>query len=194
MAPDQADPYTSFAAFAEACQPRLQRAAYLICGDQHLAEDLLQSALVKVALRWRQLHDGQPEAYLRMILYRDAVSWWRRQRREFPVAQLPEQRTADGSEAAQLRVIFARALARLTPKQRAVLVLRFFEDYSEARTAELLGVAVGTVKSQTAVALRRLRELAPELSDLVARSARSELASPAVASKKTELQSEGGRP
>ena len=60
VTPDPPDPYTSFAAFAEACQPRLQRAAYLICGDQHLAEDLLQSALVKVALRWRQLHHGQP--------------------------------------------------------------------------------------------------------------------------------------
>jgi len=175
VTPDPADPYPSFAAFAEACQPRLLRAAYLICGDRHLAEDLLQSALVKVALRWRQLRDGQPEAYLRTILYRDAVSWWRRERREFPVAQPPERWGTDGSEAAQLRVIFARALARLTPKQRAVLVLRFFEDCSEARTAEVLGVAVGTVKSQTAVALRRLRELAPELSDLVT------------------LQNEGGR-
>ena len=175
MTADPPEPYTSFAAFAQACQPRLQRAAFLICGDKHLAEDLLQSALVKVALRWRQLSHGQPEAYLRTILYRDAVSWWRRQRREFPVAQVPEQRTADGSDAAQLRIVFAQALARLTPKQRAVLVLRFFEDCSEARTAEVLGVAVGTVKSQTAVALRRLRELAPELSDLV------------------RVQSEGGR-
>ena len=167
MTPDPADPYPSFAAFAEACQPRLLRAAYLICGDRHLAEDLLQSALVKVALRWRQLRHGQPEAYLRTILYRDAVSWWRRQRREFPVAQVLERRMTDGSEAVELRVIFAGALARLTPKQRAVLVLRFFEDCSEARTAEVLGVALGTVKSQTAVALRRLRELAPELSELV---------------------------
>jgi len=171
---DPPDPYTSFAAFAEACHPRLLRAAFLICGDQHLAEDLVQSALVKVALRWRQLHHGHPEAYLRTILYRDAVSCWRRRRREFPMAQLPEHRTADRSDAVQLRLIFTQALARLTPKQRAVLVLRFFEDCSEARTAEVLGVAVGTVKSQTAVALRRLREHAPELSDLVARSARSE--------------------
>jgi RNA polymerase sigma-70 factor (sigma-E family) len=167
VTPDPPEPYEDFAVFAEACQPRLLRAAYLICGDQHLAEDLVQSALVKVALRWRQLQAGEPEAYLRTILYRDAVSWWRQRRREFPVAQVPEPRTADGSEAVQLRMIFAQALARLTPKQRAVLVLRFLEDYSEAHTAELLGVATGTIKSQTAVALRRLRELAPELSDLV---------------------------
>lgn len=63
--------------------------------------------------------------------------------------------------------MLARALARLTPKQRAVLVLRFFEDHTEVRTAQVLGVSVGTVKSQTAVALRRLRELAPELAELV---------------------------
>ena len=91
------------------------------------------------------------------------------------MAQLPEPSASDGTEAVQLRVIFAQALDRLTPKQRAVLVLRFLEDYSEAHTAEVLGVAVGTVKSQTAVALRRLRELAPELSEL------------------TTLQSDGGR-
>jgi len=162
-----ADPYRDFAAFAEACQARLLRVAFLICGDRHQAEDLLQSALVKVALRWRQLSDGQPEAYLRTILYRDAVSWWRQRRREVSMAELPLQGESDRTERAQLRVVFASALRRLTPKQRAVLVLRFFEDHTEARTAEVLGVSVGTVKSQTAVALRRLRELAPELAELV---------------------------
>jgi RNA polymerase sigma-70 factor (sigma-E family) len=164
----RADPYDEFAAFARSCQARLLRAAYLICGDRHLAEDLLQSALVKVALRWSQLRDGQPEAYIRAVLYRDAVSWWRRQRREITVAAPPDVRAPDtGGDEVPLRVVFARALARLTPKQRAVLVLRFFEDHSEARTAQVLGVSIGTVKSQTAVALRRLRELAPELSELV---------------------------
>jgi RNA polymerase sigma-70 factor (sigma-E family) len=161
--------FSEFAAFARSCQPRLLRAAYLICGDAHLAEDLLQSALVKVALRWSQLRDGQPEAYTRAVLYRDAVSWWRRHRREVIVAAPPEVRVEDaGGDEVPLRVVFARALRRLTPKQRAVLVLRFFEDHTEARTAQVLGVSVGTVKSQTAVALRRLRELAPELTDLVA--------------------------
>ena len=165
---DRIDQYADFSAFAEACQLRMLRSAYLICGDRHLAEDLLQTALVKVALHWRQVRDGQPEAYLRTILYRDAVSWWRRHRREISVANPPDRNGPDdGGEPAQLRVIFAQALARLTPKQRAILVLRFFEDHTEARTAEVLGVAVGTVKSQTVVALRRLRVLAPELSDLV---------------------------
>lgn len=157
-----------FAEFARACQPRLLRAAYLICGDPHLSQDLVQSALVKVALRWAQLRDGQPEAYARTILYRDAVSWWRRGRREVTMPAPPEPWTPDaGGDEVPLRVVFARALARLTPKQRAVLVLRFFEDQTEARTAQVLGVSIGTVKSQTVVALRRLRELAPELSDLI---------------------------
>ena len=160
-----------FTAFAQACQLRMVRAAYLICGDRHLAEDLTQTALIKVALRWSQLRDGQPEAYLRTILYRDAVSWWRRRRREVLVADPPEHRWADDDgERAQLRVIFARALARLTPRQRAILVLRFYEDLSEAQIANVMRIAVGTVKSQTAVALRRLRQLAPELADLVADS------------------------
>lgn len=162
--------YADFTAFAEACQLRLLRAAYLMCGDQHLAEDLLQGALVKVALRWRQVRDGQPEAYLRTILYRDAVSWWRRHRREIPVAEPPERLGPDDIDRTHLRMIFAQALARLTPKQRAILVLRYFEDHTEAHTAEVLGVAVGTVKSQTSLALRRLRELAPELSDLVSQN------------------------
>jgi RNA polymerase sigma-70 factor (sigma-E family) len=164
----RADAYDEFAEFARTCQPRLLRSAYLICGDAHLAEDLLQSAFIKVALRWSQLRDGQPEAYVRTVLYRDAVSWWRRHRREVTVAAPPEVRARDiGIDDVPLRVVFARALRRLTPKQRAVLVLRFFEDHTEAKTAQVLGVSVGTVKSQTAVALRRLRELAPELSELV---------------------------
>jgi RNA polymerase sigma-70 factor (sigma-E family) len=167
--PDGTSPHAEFTAFAEACQLRMVRAAYLICGDRHLAEDLTQTALIKVALRWSQVRDGQPEAYLRTILYRDAVSWWRRRRREVLVADPPERRDLadDAGERAQLRVIFARALARLTPRQRAVLVLRFYEDLGEAQIADVMGIAVGTVKSQTGVALRRLRQVAPELADLV---------------------------
>jgi RNA polymerase sigma-70 factor (sigma-E family) len=159
-------PPDDFAAFVHGCHPRVLRSAYLICGDLHLAEDLVQSALVKVALRWTSLRDGSPEAYLRTVLYRDAVSWWRRQRREVIVAAPPTP-PAEEERDVPLRLVFADALRRLTPKQRAVLVLRYFEDQTEARTAEVLGVSVGTVKSQTAVALRRLRELAPELAELV---------------------------
>lgn len=161
------DGYAEFGAFVAARQHRMLRAAYLVCGDRHLAEDLLQGALVKLALRWKHVRDGEPEAYLRTILYRDSVSWWRRHRREQPTSALPDTGRADHADAATLRLVFAEALGRLTRRQRAVLVLRFFEDLTEARTAEVLGVSVGTVKSQTSAALRRLRELAPELSELV---------------------------
>ncbi|HEV8557688.1 MAG TPA: SigE family RNA polymerase sigma factor [Actinophytocola sp.] len=156
-----------FVAFVRARQHRLLRSAYLVCGDHHLAEDLLQGALVKLALRWGRVRGGDPEAYLRTIMYRDAVSWWRRWRRENLTSAPPAMTGVDGSEDASTRVVFAEALRRLTPRQRAVLVLRFLEDQTEARTAEVLGVSVGTVKSQTAVALKRLRELAPELKDLL---------------------------
>lgn len=155
-----------FADYVRHRQHRLLRAAYLVCGDVHRAEDLLQQALEKLALRWDTVRDGQPDAYVRRILYRDAVSSWRRTRREHLTLLPPEP---DGAhrhgvhDAAHDRVDLQAALSRLTPKQRAVLVLRFFEDLSEADTADALGVSVGTVKSQTHVALANLRELVPHL-------------------------------
>jgi RNA polymerase sigma-70 factor (sigma-E family) len=151
-----------FTAFAASCQHRMLRVAYLICGDRHLAEDLLQDALVKLALRWSEVAEGNPEAFLRTVLYRDAVSHWRSRRREI-VTDLPAEGATCGGDRVEDRLLFAAALAKLTRKQRAVLVLRFYEDMSEARTAEILGVRAGTVKSQTSVALARLRALAPEL-------------------------------
>ncbi|RKN46378.1 SigE family RNA polymerase sigma factor [Micromonospora endolithica] len=151
-----------YVAFVESHQHRLLRAAYLICGNRHQAEDLLQDALLKLALRWPTVRDGDPAAYVRSILYRDAISWWRRRRREWLSASPPERagQEADGT----LRLALHRALAGLPPRQRAVLVLRYFEDLTETATAEALGVTVGTVKSQSHAALRRLRETAPELS------------------------------
>ncbi|MER7007808.1 SigE family RNA polymerase sigma factor [Dactylosporangium sp. NPDC000555] len=167
MNPTPSDEQAEFVAFVQARQHRLLRSAYLLCGDHHRAEDLLQEALVKLALRWRQVRHGEPEAYLRKIMYRDAVSWWRRRRRETLVDVVPPAAGSDSVEPVADRVVFAAALARLAPRQRAVLVLRFFDDLTEARTAEVLGVSVGTVKSQTSVALRRLRVLAPELGELL---------------------------
>lgn len=152
-----------FARYVRARQHRLLRAAYLVCGDAHLAEDLLQGALTKVAARWDRLRHENPDAYVRRILYRDAVSSWRRTRREslssLPLIEVPVH---DRSEQTGQRVDLERALAELTPKQRAMVVLRFFEDRSEAETAEVLGVSVGTVKSQTHAALGRLRTLLPD--------------------------------
>ena len=161
-----------FADYVRARQHRLLRAAYLVCGDAHRAEDLLQQALEKLALRWETVRHGQPDAYVRRILYRDAVSSWRRTRREHLTALPPEPYGVPPAgrsgfeEGIGDRVDLQGALARLTPKQRAVLVLRFFEDRSEADTADVLGVSVGTVKSQTHVALANLRELIPHLAPL----------------------------
>ncbi|MER7460494.1 SigE family RNA polymerase sigma factor [Micromonospora sp. NPDC126480] len=150
-----------YVSFVENHQHRLLRAAYLVCGNRHQAEDLLQDALLKLALRWSSVREGDPAAYVRTILYRDAVSWWRRRRREWLAAYPPEQVARDGD--GDLRLVLHRALGQLPPRQRAVLVLRYFEDMTEAATAEALGVSVGTVKSQCHAALRRLREVAPDL-------------------------------
>lgn len=159
-----------FAAFVEARQHRLLRSAYLVCGDHHLAEDLLQGALVKLALRWSRVREGDPEAFLRTVMYRDAISWWRRWRREDLSGAPPEG--PDQGEDVPNRLVFEAALRRLPPRQRAVLVLRYFDDLTEARTAEILGVTVGTVKSQASAALRKLRETAPELGELAGQERR----------------------
>lgn len=152
-----------FATYVRARQHALLRAAYLVCGDVHRAEDLLQQAFEKLALHWDTVRHGHPDAFVRRILYRDAVSTWRRTRREQLTIAPPEVSYAADDVRVEARVELERALARLTPKQRAVLVLRFFEDRSEADTAEVLGVSVGTVKSQTHAALQRVRELVPHL-------------------------------
>jgi RNA polymerase sigma-70 factor (sigma-E family) len=158
--------YDSFAAFVAARQRALLRAATLVSGDPHLAQDLVQDALLKLALRWDRLHAGDPEAYVRRILYRDLVSWrrrWRRERLGEPPEGAAHDAAADPAAGTGDRLALQAALAHLTPKQRAVLVLRFYEDLSVHRTAELLGVTPGTVKSQTNAALSRLRALAPQL-------------------------------
>jgi RNA polymerase sigma-70 factor (sigma-E family) len=146
-----------FAVYVAARQHRLLRAAYLVCGDEHLAEDLLQQALAKLAVRWERVRSGNPDAYVQRILYRDAVSWWRRVRRERLGAEPPELPEPGEGQESDLRIDVRRALLALTPKQRAVLILRYFEDLTELETADLLGISVGTVKSQAHVALNRLR-------------------------------------
>jgi RNA polymerase sigma-70 factor (sigma-E family) len=152
-----------FARYVRARQHRLLRAAYLVCGDAHLAEDLLQGAFAKLAQRWERLRGENPDAYVRRILYRDAISSWRRTRRESLGLIPPEPMTPDAVGRAGERIDLERALVALTPKQRAVIVLRYFEDRSEADTAEALGVSVGTVKSQAHAAIARLRTLMPDL-------------------------------
>ena len=161
--PDRQD--SEFEAFVRARSASLLRVGFLLTGDQHLAEDLVQTALARTHQSWNRLTEvGNAEAYTRKVMYHLQVSWWRRRRvAESPMADLPEARAADPTSGTALQLTVEQALSRLTPRQRAVIVLRFFEDLSEAQTAAVLGCSVGTVKSQTARSLARLRVVAPEL-------------------------------
>jgi RNA polymerase sigma-70 factor (sigma-E family) len=156
----------SFETWARARQQTLVRWAYVVTGDFQRAEDLVQEALVRAATRWDTLRDGNPDAWVRTVVFRDNVSWWRRHRRERLTAE-PFGGTAPPGEDADAAVALQVALARLTRAQRTVLVLRYVADLSVADTAETLGVTDGTVKKQTSVALARLREIAPELHELL---------------------------
>jgi RNA polymerase sigma-70 factor (sigma-E family) len=150
---DEAD----FDAFVVARSPALLRTAYLLVGDESLAEDLLQTALTKSWFAWKRI-TGEPESYVRRVLVTTSASWWRRRwTRETPTAELPERRSTDGADRLMDRQDLWDALGRLPRRQRAVVVLRYLEDRTEAETAQLLGCTVGTVKSQCAKALAKLR-------------------------------------
>jgi RNA polymerase sigma-70 factor (sigma-E family) len=160
------DGQRSFDAYVRERGAALFRIAYLLAGDHHLAEDLVQSALLRAAAHWRRVTaGGDPDAYVRRVLYHQHVSWWRQRRRRVHEvgADAPDRPAADRSEDVVVALAVRAALARLGPRQRAVLVLRYFEDLSESQTAEVLGIRVGTVKSQVRDGLARLRVLAPEL-------------------------------
>ncbi|MFC5728714.1 MULTISPECIES: SigE family RNA polymerase sigma factor [Nocardioides] len=157
----------SFRRWAGERQLALLRSAVLLTGDRHRAEDLVQEALAKVALRWRRLRDGNPEAYARQVIVRDNISWWRKRRHEMVTDRSPQVAVPDPSSASDRRMLLDAALASLTPRQRAVVVLRYYDDLTARATADVLGVSVGTIKSQTHLALARLREAAPELAELL---------------------------
>lgn len=153
-----------FTSWARANQQRLLRIAFLICGDAGRAEDLVQEALTKVALRWPV--GDHPMAYARTIIYRDQVSWWRRKR----VVEQPSEWAPDTSVTdtpIEARLVITQALAKLSLRQRQVLVLRYFEDLSEAECAQTLGISLGTVKRTTHDAVAALRARAPELATVL---------------------------
>lgn len=164
-----------FDSFVRARTAPLLRAAYVLTGDQHLAEDLVQAALARTHRAWPNLHaTGAADAYTRKIMYHLQVSWWRRRRvAETLTAALPARAApgADLADTTALQVTLRSVLRQLPPRQRAVLVLRFFDDLTEAQTAEALDINIGTVKSQTAKALAKLRVLAPELREFYADTA-----------------------
>jgi len=140
--------------------PSLVRYATLLCGDAVEAEELVQSALVRVALRWPFVRDKEnPDGYVKRAIVHGQINGWRRVgRRETVVPELPEVAAPDALSALHEHDAIRRALATLPPRQRAVVVLRYLDDRSEQETAALLGCSVGTVKSQTFKALAKLRE------------------------------------
>jgi RNA polymerase sigma-70 factor (sigma-E family) len=157
----QVSPYAGFDSFVREHSQRLGRAAYLLTGDRHLAEDLVQTALAKVAIRWEQVvAKGDPAPYVRTVIIRTAIGWRRRRwHGEVPTSPLPDTPDTGAARNVDTRDRLRRALISVPPRQRAAIVLRFYEDLSEADTAKAMGCSVGTVKSQTAKGLARLRDL-----------------------------------
>jgi RNA polymerase sigma-70 factor (sigma-E family) len=147
----------AFTEFVHAAWPGLYRTAYLMLGDHQLAEDLTQTALAKTYGSWSTVKDpAAAPGYARVVLANTAVSWFRRRswRNERPTEQLPE---AGVENDPSTRPAVVDALATLAPRQRAVIVLRYYDDLSVREVARALGISEGTVKSQTSDALARLR-------------------------------------
>ncbi|MEW2615580.1 SigE family RNA polymerase sigma factor [Streptomyces sp. NPDC047880] len=161
----EASSHDEFREFVEMRSTALLRLAVLLTGgDRYAAEDLLQIALMKAYRRWSRIE--QHEAYVRQVMYRQQVNRWRlrRHQAETTVPVLPDAPgdAAAGSDS-DLRIALWAALGRLTNRQRAVVVLRYFEDLPEAEVAALLGCPVGTVRSTAHRSLAKLRQLVPEL-------------------------------
>ncbi|WFF02757.1 SigE family RNA polymerase sigma factor [Micromonospora sp. WMMD964] len=148
-----------FREFVAARSAALLRTAYLLTGDWATAEDLLQTALTKTYLAWKRLGGIEAvEPYARRVMVNTSTSWWRRRwHGERPTEVLPERAGVDEIEQQLDRDLLWRHLKQLPNRQRAVLVLRYYEDMSEAQTAAMLDISPGTVKSQTSRALATLR-------------------------------------
>ncbi|MFR0358653.1 SigE family RNA polymerase sigma factor [Streptomyces sediminimaris] len=160
--------YPSFASYVRARQPVLLRTARSLTANPSDAEDLLQTALTKTYVAWERIEDHRAlDGYVRRALLNTRTSQWRKRRvDEFVCEELPEPEPVRGAddpaEQQALRDAMWRAIMKLPARQRAMVVLRYYEDLSEVQTAEVLGVSVGTVKSAVSRALGKLRE-DPEL-------------------------------
>ncbi len=154
---------TEFAEFVAANHARLLHLADLLIGDRGRAEDLLQTVLIRTYLRWSRVRQGNPLGYVRAALSNARTDWWRRGGgRERPTETPPDVVAPDNATEVVGRDAVQRSLAALTTRERAVVVLRYYEDLSEAEIAHTLGIAPGTVKSTCARALGKLR-ISPEL-------------------------------
>jgi RNA polymerase sigma-70 factor (sigma-E family) len=153
-----------FAQFMHGNAQRLCRVAYLLTGDTGRAEELAQEALARTYRAWHRVRADNAYGYARRVLVNLHTDWWRRRRRERIVSQVPDRAGAgDPTDATVDRDALKRALRTLTRRERAVVVLRFYLDLSEAQVAYELGISTGTVKSTTSRALRKLR-VSPTLS------------------------------
>jgi len=150
-----------FCEFVAARQQALLRTAYLLTSDHHAAEDLVQTALAKAYLSWHKLREpAAADGYVRRIMVNENTSLWRRawKRNEYATEVLPERPTTmDATGGVEQRDEMWTLVQTLPPKQRAAVVLRYYEDLSEADTADALGCSIGNVKSQTSRAIATLR-------------------------------------
>jgi len=149
----------SFREYVRARRQALLRTAYLLTGNLADAEDLVQSALAKTYLAWHRIEDrGAVDSYVRRAMVNTQISWWRRRRlEEFPTDEIPDQATVDYPVSSDMQESLRRAIDRLPQRMRAAVMLRYYEDMTEAEVAEVLGVSVGTVKSTVSRAVAKLR-------------------------------------
>ena len=165
---------SDFARFVEAREAALRRTAWLLTGDWGLAEDLVQTALARSWPRWERIRRrDDPEVYVRRVIVNTWITWSRRRWRGEKASQAVAEAPAAGDVAAEvaMRMALREALKTLTGRQRAVLVLRVYDDLPEAQVAQMLHCPVGTVKSAMSLALARLRD-DPRLAEFLEREAR----------------------
>ncbi|MGK5741178.1 SigE family RNA polymerase sigma factor [Micromonospora sp. URMC 103] len=146
-----------FVEFARAASGRLVHAAFLMTGDHHQAEDAAQTALARTYASWSRIRDNDAYAYARSVLVNHLVDRWRRPIREYATEDLPEQRADDIADGVATRRWLLAILGELSPRERAIVVLRYYFDLPETQVARELGISVGTVKSTGSRALGKLR-------------------------------------
>jgi RNA polymerase sigma-70 factor (sigma-E family) len=154
-----------FEELAASARPALVRAAHSVTGRHEDAEDAVQSSLLKAMRAWQRVAGQErwrQQAYVRQIVVNTCRSGWRKWGSRVAIGDMPEQAQAPETDAVDNRELLRQALARLPARQREVLLLRYYEDLSEAEIAKRLGCAPGTVKSSAARALRALRDILPE--------------------------------
>jgi RNA polymerase sigma-70 factor (sigma-E family) len=159
--------------YVRARGPRLVRTAYLLTGDQHVAEDIVQNALASMVVSWRRIQDlSNLDAYVYRSLVNARRRWWRRRwTGEIPVGELPDEPSGDDVGRVDRYTDLLAVLRTLPPRQRAVIVLRYFEDLSEAQTASILDCSIGSVKSQASRGLVAMRAVLQNEADASSRPA-----------------------